>query len=121
MNSNTQTLHETTAGRPSGRGPADLLWVSAFALAAVVIVQIGGRLGAGSPEPTVLADMVAHVGELSAMTTASSEDEELLYVLDNRNEQLLIYEIGQQRTLDLMDRQDLPSLFASARGLAGGR
>ena len=103
-------------------GPrVDLLWVTAIALAAVVIVQLGGRFGAGPAEPTALADMVAQVGDYALMTTAASEDEEQLYVLDNRNEQLLVYGIVQNRTLELLAREDLKSVFANARAQAGGR
>ncbi|MEM9166445.1 MAG: hypothetical protein AAGB48_05415 [Planctomycetota bacterium] len=102
----------------------DLLWVTAFALAALIALQLGHRLHGNAelplPESPVLADMVASVGDYSAMTTAASEDEELLYVLDNRNEQLLVYQIGQQRSLVLLAREDLASVFARAQGLAGG-
>ena len=38
------------------------LAVSAAALALVAAVQIGVKLGAGSPEPTALAEMASGVG-----------------------------------------------------------
>lgn len=110
----------TTNGRSSGPR-VDLLWVTAVALAALVIVQLGERLGAGTPETPALAEMVARVGDYSVMTTASSEDEEQLFVLDNRNEQLLVYGIVQNRTLELLAREDLKSVFGNARAAAGGR
>jgi len=99
---------------------ANVLWISAIALSALVIVQLGHRLGAGSVEQSALAEMVASVGDYSIMTTDGG-NEEMLFVLDNRNEQLMVYKIGQQQSLVLLAREKLSDVFASARNKLGGR
>ncbi|MEO1583265.1 MAG: hypothetical protein AAFR96_01680 [Planctomycetota bacterium] len=98
-----------------------LLTVSAVALGLIAAVQIGTKLGAGSPEPAALAEMAASVGEYTLMTTASNDNEEQLFVLDNRNEQLMVYGVNQNAGLKLEARESLSQVFAAARAAAGGR
>lgn len=112
MNKLTNDTTTTTRTSP--------LVYSAIALAIVAAVQLGVKLGAGSPEPSALAEMTASVGEYKVMTTASNEDEELLFVLDNRNEQLMVYGVSQQNGLQLATRESLSQVFAQARAAAGG-
>ncbi len=99
----------------------DPLAVSAAALALVAAVQIGVKLGAGSPEPSALAEMASGVGEYKIMTTASNDNEELLFVLDNRNEQLMVYGVNQNTGLELQARETLGQVFADARAASRGR
>ncbi len=122
MNQTTQnqtTRDETQTVAPS-RGRTDPLVISAIALGLIAAVQIGVRLGAGSPEPRALAEMTASVGEFKLMTTASNDNEEQLFVLDNRNEQLMVYGVSQSAGLQLQGRESLGQVFASARAAAGG-
>jgi hypothetical protein len=113
-NHNNYTNDTTTTARTSP------LVYSAIALAIVAAVQLGVKLGAGSPEPSALAEMTANVGEYKVMTTASNDNEELLFVLDNRNEQLMVYGVGQPLQLELLTRESLGQVFAQARAAAGG-
>ena len=99
---------------------ANVLWITAIALSALLIVQLGHRLGAGPVVQSALAEMVASVGDYSIMTTDGG-NEELLFVLDNRNEQLMVYRVDQQRVLSLIAREKLSDVFASARNKLGGR
>ncbi len=69
--------------------------------------------------PAAKGEMVSNVGEYVAMTTKSG-NEEVLAVLDNRDELLLIYKVVNQSKLEIMGRESLPALFAAARGQAGG-
>ena len=98
----------------------NVLWVTAVLIASLIVVQLG-RTGGSSPfEQQALAEMVASVGDYSIMTTDGG-NEELLFVLDNRNEQLMVYKIDQQRALMLMAREELDGVFANARSKLGGR
>lgn len=116
---NTHPTTEAPAGWARPR--AEPLLVSALVLAAVLIVQLGVRTGAGSPEPAALGDMVASAGGYTMMTTAAIDGEELLYVLDNRTETMLVYGIGQPSALLLLGRESLSDVFANARAQIGGR
>lgn len=60
------------------------------------------------------AEMVVDSGHLVTMT-AHGGNEDLLLVLDNRAETLSIYKVGQNSTLEMVQREDLPELFSSAR------
>ena len=71
-------------------------------------------------EQQALAEMVASVGDYSIMTT-NGGNEELLFVLDNRNEQLLVYKVDQQKALLMLAREELDNVFSSARSKLGGR
>lgn len=95
------------------------LWATSVLLAALVALQLG-RSGSPAFERRAMAEMVASVGDYSIMTTDGG-NEELLFVLDNRNEQLLVYKVDQQRTMVLLAREALDSVFASARSKLGGR
>lgn len=108
--------HTNTTTRPR----TSPLVYSAIALGLVAAVQLGVKLGAGSPEPSALAEMATTVGEYKVMTTASNDNEELLFVLDNRNEQLMVYGVGQPLQLELLARESLGQVFAAARAAAGG-
>ena len=57
------------------------LWASAFAIAALIIVQ-GSRLGVGNE---ARADLVASTGALTALTVEAA-NEDILCVIDGRSE-----------------------------------
>lgn len=96
---------------------AAALWASAFVILALVIVQ-AGKL----PANTAHAGM-ATTGDAYTLVTASSglgEDAapyELLYVLDSRDQIMLVYEIEDARSgqVFLRDGGSLVNLFSSAR------
>lgn len=104
------------------------LWASAGALAAIAVFGLvspsgglRGGAGGGSPVGTAsaLADMVMKDGSFTMMTTASG-NEETLWVIDERTEQVLVYGVGTAQSVELLDRQSLPVLFTQARARAGG-
>lgn len=109
---------ETTTPQRGSR--IDPLVISAVVLGIVAAVQIGDKLGAGSPEPVALAEMTAAVGDYNMMTTASNDNEEQLFVLDNRNEQLMVFGLSQTAGLELQANESLGQVFAAARAAAGG-
>jgi hypothetical protein len=91
------------------------LWASAAFLVALIAWQAGGLGG-----NTAMAEMVSRAGEFTALTTDSGS-EEVLVVLDNRSEQLLIYHIRAQKTLELMQNVSVARMFEAAKLAAEGK
>ncbi|MCH8006909.1 MAG: hypothetical protein IH888_11885 [Planctomycetes bacterium] len=96
--------------------PAAALWASAFVIGALTIVQTG-RL----PQ-AAYGEMSASHGDYTILTTDSGrggdlDPDELLYVIDNRTEVLLVYEIEDARRgqVILRDGWSLRALFHRAR------
>lgn len=97
--------------------PSAALWASAFVILALVIVQ-AGRL----PGNAAHAHMVADRGEYTLMTADSgrggdSEPDEILCVIDSREQILLVYEVEDARrgVVTLRDGYPLNELFVRAR------
>ncbi len=96
--------------------PAAAMWASAFVIGALTIVQ-AGRL----PQ-AAYGEMSAAHGDYTILTTNSGrggdiDPDELLYVIDNRAEVLLVYEIEDARRgkVILRDGGSLRALFHRAR------
>lgn len=89
------------------------LWASAFVLGALTIVQAGAGRGAAASAQTV-----SNVGDLTAMTSRSTVDEDIFCILDGRAESLLVYRIDNQNKIELQQTIKLADAFAEAR--AGG-
>jgi len=96
---------------------AAALWASAFVIAAFIIVQ-AGRL----PANEAYAEMTSAAAGYTLLTTnagrglESGLPFELLYVVDNRAETILVYEIenAQNNRIVLRDGGPLPNLFTAA-------
>jgi hypothetical protein len=91
------------------------LWASAAALAALTAIRSGSLTG-----NVASAEMVSQAGEFTMLTTDSGT-EEVLVVLDNRSEQLLVYHIRAQKTLELMQNVSVAKMFEAARLAAEGK
>lgn len=97
---------------------AAALWASAFVILALVIVQ-AGRL----PGNLANAATVADRGAYTLMTADSgkggdTEPDEILLVIDSREQMLLVYETEDTRragSLVLRDGYSLDGLFVQAR------
>lgn len=96
--------------------PAAILWACAFLLAALVIVQ-AGRL----PGNEAHAEMAVEMDGFTLITADSGRGEdaapdELLYVLDSRDEMLFVYEVEDARAgnIILRDGGSLRNLFTNA-------
>jgi hypothetical protein len=96
---------------------AAVLWASAFVVAALVIVQ-AGRL----PGNPAYADQSVELGGYTLLTTGSGtgrgeDPNELLYVLDSRDDTLLVYEVpdARQKQINLLGGASLPAWFQNAR------
>ena len=115
--------HHSTAQQSSTRtctgitfAPA-ALWASAFVIAALVIVQ-AGRL----PGNQAIAGTASERGSYSALTVNSGQGpetnpNELLFVIDSREQALLVYEIedAKKKQIILRDGGSLENMFLRAR------
>ncbi|UYV13141.1 MAG: hypothetical protein NCW75_02375 [Phycisphaera sp.] len=118
---NSAHTNPPTSDTSTRRGTIPLL-ASALVLLGLVLVQ-AGRSGESSPvsPAAAFAEMAVVGGAYSAMTTqGQSSSEELLYVLDQRAEQLMVYRAENGRTLTLQRSEDLAQVFAQAKAAAGG-
>lgn len=89
------------------------LWVSAGVLAALTVVQ-----GSQLLDRPAFAEMVARTGDYAILTTDGGSDE-IVVVVDDRNEMLLVYRNENRQRLSLAEREPLPELFVRARARAG--
>ncbi len=96
---------------------AAALWASALVIAALTIVQ-AGRL----PSQPAHGEMTASRADYTIRTTNSGrggdvDPDELLYVIDNRDQVLMVYEIEDARRgqIILRDGGSLDLLFRRAR------
>jgi hypothetical protein len=105
------------ATKPTFSSAAASLWASAFVIMALIIVQ-AGRL----PGNAAHAHMSADRGSYSVVTAHSGRGRdanpyELLYVIDSREQVLLVYEVedARQRRLIRRDGYSLDEQFLRAR------
>ena len=102
MNDSKQTTRIDTG--------AAALWASAFVIMAMIITQSSNaRIG-----NTAHAD-VTSVGSITVTNIKAREDSDVLLVLNDAQERLYIYGLEQGRSLELLQSQDLPDIFNSAR------
>jgi len=80
----------------------------------MILAQTGRNIGSAAR-----AEMVSGSGGYTVMTADGGTDEVLL-VLDERNEELFVYRVENQRSVDLQERVSLTKLFADARAAARG-
>lgn len=102
------------------------LWASAFVLAGLILVQmrLASTVQAAPPlfgqNSVANAGMVAQAGGYTVLTSDAG-NEDILVVLDSRNEELFVYHVENQSSVQLLERQLLPGLFAEGRARAAGR
>ena len=90
-----------------------VLWAAAFVIAGMIIVQ-AGKL----PQNAAHADTTAVRGDYTLLTTGSGRGEnQMLYVIDGRDQILLVYEVedGQRGQIFLRDGGSLANLMLNAR------
>ncbi|MBL0928243.1 MAG: hypothetical protein IBJ11_11430 [Phycisphaerales bacterium] len=105
--------HPTTARDRADTAAPAALFASAFVLLGLIIVA-AGRLS-----PAAHADAV-NVGDLSVLTASAGANEDVLVVLDRREESLFVYGVEQGRRLELLQRSNIKELFLEGRNAAGG-
>lgn len=87
---------------------------------ALAMAVLLGILAAPFFQQPARAEMVSQTGHLVAMTAAGG-NEDILFVIDNRTEQLTAYRIRNQNSMQMLQRLALPQLFESARARSLGR
>ena len=95
-----------------------VLWASAFVILALILVQ-AGRLPAA--ENAAMAGDVSSVGELTILTAETGGEQDAVYVLDSVNGLLLIYNVQNRASIELVQSYSVPRLFTDARAAAGLR
>lgn len=103
-------------GSPSPRRTVPL-WASAFVIGALVIIQ-AGRL----PQPAAHGETSAAQGDYTILTADAGRGgdigpDEILYVIDNRDQVIMVYQIEDARRhqIILRDGWSLDTLFRRAR------
>lgn len=105
MNTQNNETRERT-----GLSLRGVLIATALMLTAGILLRAGGVGG----ERTALAGMVADSGSYTAMT-AMSGSQEILFVIDDRSENLMVYTVQNGTSVSMDARQDLRALFSTAR------
>lgn len=96
-------------GVPGRRGALGSWWTT------VVLVFVALFVVRGGPGmPTAFAEMASVSGSYTMMTTDGGNDE-ILVVIDSREEMALVYRIDQMNRLTLLERERLSELFVRAR------
>ena len=114
-----ETTHHSRIRTRFNPGAA-ALWASAFVIAAMVVVQ-AGRLPMAAGANAAHADVTASRGSYTLLTAdsgrGSDDANKLLYVIDSREQVLLVYEIEDARRnmMFLRTGGSLENLFNSAR------
>lgn len=107
-------------------GASMWLWASALVLCGLIIVQLGKVPPSRAPG-VALAELplgamgeVSRVGDYTLLTFNAGSDD-VLAVLDGRNEELYFYRVKNQTQLDFVGRENLTQLFANAKKLGPGK
>ena len=110
MNNEHMTAETVSRTQRSG----GWLWVSAGVLAGMIVVQGGGFF-----DSPAQAEMATVNGSYSLMTTDGGNDE-ILVVIDSRQENLMVYRTFNDTELRMLEREELSGLFSRARARAMG-
>lgn len=102
------------APRKPGSPAVTLLSASAIALLVFILVQ-WSRLPGGTP---AFAEMVASGSDVAIMTSDGGSND-IVVVLDQRAEELLVYQPQNGKSLQFHGRYPLRDLFAEGRILGG--
>lgn len=104
-------MHGTSGERI---GSLAALWASAFVIAALILLQAGRGVG-----PEARAEMVSSSGAFTILTANGGTDD-VCVILDERNEELLVYRAVAQDRIQFESRVSLREIFVNARAQAGG-
>lgn len=115
------TPHTSTAPVKPSRLDAALGLLATLLLAGIVgIVWNTAAFEPPQARAETSGGMVAQVGEYELLT-ADVGNENALFVIDQRTEELCIYRTDQVQGVQLLQRMNLPRLFLDARAKSQGR
>lgn len=93
-----------------------------LSISAIIMVGLIALQSVGLPVSLAHAGMVSKTGNYTGMTVVGgTRSAEILVVIDDRNEDLLVYNGEQGRIVDLVARESLPVLFTNARAQSLGQ
>ncbi|RMH14232.1 MAG: hypothetical protein D6695_01830 [Planctomycetota bacterium] len=92
------------------------LSITAAVLFALIMLQT-----LGMPAKTAQAGLVSKTGGYTMLTVNGGRPDELLFVIDDRNENLFVYSIEGGRIIELQARESLPEMFTAARAQSIGQ
>ncbi len=121
---NTPTPNTTSGALP--RSLTITLWATLLALVATLFGMFATPSRSATPTLSWLPEGAAHgavvsqTGGLTCMTTDVG-NEDLLLVLDSRNEELFVYRTDSKTGMQLLQRYPVPQMFIDARGRSQGR
>lgn len=116
-----QTSSAHAPSDTTGDSASLVLWASLFVIAALVIVQLGrgGGRSLFGPAGEARADLVSSAGEFTALTFDDGS-QDVLVVMDGRGENVFVYQVKNQRTVEFLDRVALTDVFDTARKVGAG-
>ena len=88
-------------------------WIMTAVLATVLAFQLFSANAPTAEANLIKAADVATLGDYTVLT-ADGGSQDILYIIDSRTEDLLVYEVINQNQLVLVARQPLDRLFRSA-------
>ena len=91
------------------------LWASAFVIGALVLFQAGR-----TDLATKAMAQVATVNDLTVLTVGVTDNEDVVVVLDQREELISVYTIEGGRNLVRLTTENLSNIFQQARAAASG-
>lgn len=89
--------------------------ITAIALVALIVVRLSMLVA-----PAKAADVVSQVGDYTVLTLGADNDD-VLIVLDGRNETLSAYRVKNKNSLDLVEVRELKAVFLEGRRLVPGK
>ena len=104
---------QTAAASTRVDSGAAALWASAFVIMALIVTQ-ASRLGLGT---AAYAD-VSKAGDLTTLTAAARNNDDILLVIDGRTETLSAYGIVNRSSIRSYPVHNLRDLFSQARANA---
>lgn len=114
--SNQESTSHQSAVRHGDQGWMSSRWVSVGLLMLVVVLL--SRV-AGVMDSPAMAEMAIGDSSYTMMTTNGGPDE-ILVLVDSRQETIMVYRSSQTGGLDLLEKESLSGLFTRARAQAIG-
>ena len=109
------------APTPAPGVPRWMLLTTTLVLLLLVGVRLGTLIAPAHAETEFPgADVVSRVGDYT-MLTLSADNDDVLLVLDGRNESLAAYRVKNKNAFELVESRDLKAIFAEGRRIGSGK
>jgi|GEM_PF-1943918 len=111
------------APTPDGAWPA-ALWASSFVLAGLLVARLAPTAAEALAQPGDRGGTASAAGTISAagslqMMTLDAGNDDVVLILDGREEELFVYHNDPREGVQLMKRYPLAQLFAEGRAPSG--